>query len=103
MSTRCASCHATIIWATSEHGARMPVDAERRPDGNIVLSHRHAGEPPIAVVQSAAELERLRAQAAARGERLTLFVAHHATCPSASRHRVPRAQLALDTAAAEEP
>jgi len=96
MTPTCASCGARIIWATSERGVPMPVNAQRRPDGNIVLSHHRVGAPPVAVVQTAGQLEQLRAQAGRRGEPLALFVSHHATCPSAGRHRVPRAQLILD-------
>jgi hypothetical protein len=84
----CKSCGTDIVWAVSERGRRMPVDAERRPDGNIVLSHRRVGEPPVALVQSAESIERLRQQAPAH--EVALFVSHFATCPNAAKHRKRR-------------
>jgi hypothetical protein len=35
--TRCQSCAARIVWAVTERGKRMPVDAEPHPAGNITL------------------------------------------------------------------
>ena len=28
MSAQCGSCHAPVVWAITEKGKRMPVDAE---------------------------------------------------------------------------
>jgi len=66
----------------------MPVDYQRVPTGNIVLSMRQQGKPGVAVYQSAQEIETLKRQAASRGEPwVGLFVSHFATCPNASKHR----------------
>lgn len=85
----CGSCGAPIEWVLTEKGKRMPVDFQRVPTGNIVLSHRHVGEPAVAVYQTPEQIETLRKQKAARGETgpLTLFISHFATCPNAGQHR----------------
>jgi hypothetical protein len=72
----------------------MPVDAEPIADGNLLLEHKAAGEPPVAKVigrerrdQLARELAyRIRAGMHEPGP-LRLFVSHFATCPNAARHR----------------
>ncbi len=105
--TRCSSCGAQIEWAVTERGAPMPVDAKPVPDGNILLSHRRGGEPPVAVYQRPDDIAKLRAQHAHRapdtGEGpFGLFVSHFATCPQAARHRRPRDLPAARTPAAGE-
>ena len=77
---RCGSCGAEVIWADTITGRRMPLDAKPTKDGNIILGTRH-GQPPLALVQTAQTLERLKA----KGERL--YTSHFATCPNASKHR----------------
>ena len=34
---QCRSCGAEIIWCRTEQGKNMPVDLNKRPDGNLVL------------------------------------------------------------------
>jgi hypothetical protein len=91
----CASCKAPLIWATTERGKRMPVDSEPVTGGNILLSHRHVGEPPVALPQAKAALEQLAAEHERSPQEgpLRLFTSHFATCPDAAAHRkrsVPR-------------
>lgn len=70
-------CEARIVWAVTDRGKRMPVDADPSPaDGNIKLSVRYTGPEPLATVLSAA---------ARFG--LTLRTSHFATCPDADRFR----------------
>jgi len=85
--SRCRACDAQIVWAVTEGGRRMPVDAELRPDGNIVLVHREVGRPPTVRVVGKPERDELAAQAARRGEELRLFVSHFASCPEAEQFR----------------
>jgi hypothetical protein len=86
--SHCKSCGAPIEWAVTEKGKPMPVDYQRVPTGNIVLSMREQGKPGVAVYRSAEEIETLKRQAASRGEVwVGLFVSHFATCPNAKAHR----------------
>lgn len=85
---KCKSCGAAIEWVVTEKGKRMPVDFQRSPKGNILLSQRGVGQPAVALYQSAEQIETLKAQAAGRGEGWGgLFVSHFATCPNAGQHR----------------
>ena len=34
---KCKSCPAQVIWAVTERGKAMPVDAEPGPGGNVQL------------------------------------------------------------------
>ena len=66
--SKCRSCGAKIIWATTERGKRMPLDAVA--DTRIVLEHRD-GQPPLARV-------------------VATYVSHFTTCPNAAEHRKKR-------------
>jgi len=80
--SRCRSCRAPIRWAVTAAGAKMPLDAEPNPAGNVRL-HRPEAADPLAVVcrpQEAEEARRL-------GFGDQLYMPHHATCPKASKHR----------------
>lgn len=71
MST-CGSCGAAIEWVTTETNARpMPLDAEPRDDGNIVVIDDLFGHKLARYVP------------AGEGDR----VSHFATCPDAASHR----------------
>jgi len=73
---QCDSCQADIIWTvTASSGARMPVDYEPTPKGNIAL--RPGPGAPIATVLSVAK----------QFGRKELRTSHFATCPDAARHR----------------
>ena len=75
--SRCRSCQTEIVWAETEHGKRMPVDAEPDPErGSIVLRERE-GEAPLAIAGVGPE--------AFPGE--PLHSAHFATCPDAKAWR----------------
>lgn len=81
----CRSCGASIIWARTERGKRMPLDAESVADvtaqGLFVLREKTNPEGPLAL--------------AAWG--LDCFMdphyrSHFASCPDADSHRNPREQ-----------
>lgn len=71
--TRCRSCDAEIIWATSSTGKAMPLNAKADPFGNV----RVYGRPDAlsATVLAGEQLE------AARTDGARLYMPHHATCP----------------------
>jgi hypothetical protein len=75
----CQSCKAWIIWAVTERGRRMPVDAQMNIGGTLVLCYE------------VDELDRptsgqmvLQAPADYRGPK---WISHFATCPKASAWR----------------
>jgi hypothetical protein len=70
----CRSCGAAIIWAVTETGKRMPVDAIPSDAGNILLADG------IAVIAK-------NDDTAADNE---LHTSHFATCPHAAQHRKAR-------------
>lgn len=70
---RCSSCGAHILWAITERGKMIPIDAAPRPDGNMIL-----GEDGRAYVLIPDGLF------AAADER---YMVHWATCPNAEKHR----------------
>jgi hypothetical protein len=81
MSARCSGCGAPMIWAVTEAGKRMPLDAEPVPGGLFILdpadgATRGGSVPPVA--------RYARRDLATIGARYT---SHFATCPSASRFR----------------
>lgn len=65
MSVKCGRCPAQIIWLKTPNGKSMPLDAEPRPEGNVVI------RDGLAVVLKLAEF------ATAEKRR---FVAHWSTC-----------------------
>lgn len=72
---RCHSCGQEIEWAFTEKDKRMPLDADPREDGNLVVVSRRASEYGMTPV--------VRYVKAGEGNR----VSHFATCPDSGRHR----------------
>lgn len=68
----CRVCPASIIWAVTENGKAMPIDAEPKTDGNVRLTER-PGKAPLAEVLGPLERELAGA--------VFLHWPHHATCP----------------------
>lgn len=64
----CSTCGAEIIWATSERGRPMPLDA--KPEKRILLEQN--GKATIARV-------------------VDTYVSHFVTCPQRDEHRRLRA------------
>ncbi len=77
MSSTCRTCRAPVLWATTEHGRKMPLDLEPytgpEPGGLFILR----GELAVAVTAAAFDDE-------------PLYRSHFATCPQADQHRRPR-------------
>lgn len=74
MSAACRSCGASIVWAITAAGKRMPVDAAPSPAGNLVLE----GDA-VRVVPSADMFDKR-----------PRHTSHFVTCPQAAQHRKPK-------------
>lgn len=72
--SRCRSCNAEIIWAVTEKGKRVPLDAEpaERPSGLFRIEPQpRPGTELLAVSVS--------------GQKV--YLSHFVTCPNADQHR----------------
>ena len=74
----CRSCTRSIVWATTENGNVMPVDASPDPEGNVVLSRRHDLVRVTVLDQDALFDDGVRR------------TSHFATCPDADKWRAKR-------------
>ncbi len=74
----CRSCGASIVWVVTEHGKKMPIDAQPLawPDGNLELSTVGA-EVRVRVVKE-------------RTPDGNMYRSHFASCKSAAQHRKPK-------------
>lgn len=79
-AAECRSCHAAVIWARTEAGKPMPIDAEPRPDGNLIIVGTLEGSPLVKVDPPGLFDDPSTAR----------YVSHFATCPNADEHRRPR-------------
>lgn len=70
----CSTCGAPIWWAVTEAGKGIPIDAEPRPDGNMVLGDKGM-RPHLPLFDDDA---------------MPRYVSHFATCPQADQHRRTR-------------
>lgn len=68
MSVSCKSCGAAILWALTDNGKRMPVNAEPVENGNLLLVADEDGPRAIYATQGT-------------------HVSHFATCPYAENWR----------------
>jgi hypothetical protein len=78
---RCRSCGVQILWARTEAGKAIPLDAEPLPSGLFVVTTPTDPRQPLNAVSWASwagPRDRPR------------FTAHFATCPFAAKHRKPR-------------
>lgn len=71
--SRCRSCDAEVVWATSQTGKAMPLNAKPDPFGNVKVYGRPGALS--AVVVAGVELEETRRLG------VDLYMPHHATCP----------------------
>ncbi len=78
MSSICRTCRAPIRWAATEHGRKMPLDADpyTGPEPGGLFAVRYVNGERIAVAAPPAAFE---------GE--PLYRSHFATCPQADQHR----------------
>jgi hypothetical protein len=65
------------VWAITEAGKRVPLDAEPVPDGNVLVIGERMGSPLVTVGTPPGLLEPPG----------TRYVAHFATCPDAGEWR----------------
>jgi hypothetical protein len=70
MSATCSSCGASILWAITEKGHRIPIDPEPTTAGNLTLVDGIARTPRLG--EDAPFLQ---------------YLSHFATCPNAADHR----------------
>lgn len=80
--TRCRSCKAPILWARTERGKNMPLDAEPyvgpEPGGLFVLREPDEPKPLAVAVPPGAFPDEPH------------YRSHFATCPHAADHRRSR-------------
>ena len=80
MSATCGSCGEAIVWAITDSGRHMPLDAVPVDTGNVAVHRDKSGE--------------LRARVLKHGDTVadweTRGNSHYATCPHADQHRKPR-------------
>jgi hypothetical protein len=74
--SRCRSCRAEIVWATTGAGKAMPVDAEPVDDGNVLLDEDDGYL--FATVVSPGQIPL---------DGSPLYASHFASCPNSSQHR----------------
>lgn len=67
---KCRSCGAALLWATTEAGRTMPLDAEPTPTGDFVIYGATAVKIPRG---GTADPPR--------------YTSHFVTCPNAAQHR----------------
>ena len=75
---RCRSCGASVVWARTQYGRWMPVDAFPATEGNVSIERQSDG----------ALIAGVRAQTwfTLRPD-VPRFTSHFATCPQAGQHR----------------
>lgn len=93
---RCRACEATILWAVTVTGKRMPLDPRPNAEGNVFFAEpalqealAEAGvEGPstilagkVGVVGTAAKARMVAARERNGMEPIEFFISHFATCP----------------------
>jgi hypothetical protein len=73
MKARCTSCQAEILWTVTEAGKRMPVDATPAGKVTVLVKNPDGSDTPVSKSRDH-------------------YVSHFATCPSAAKHRAPKAE-----------
>jgi hypothetical protein len=82
--SNCRSCGARILWARTENGKAIPLDAQPREDGTFfALDQGAADKNLLALHVSSPKPAAIEAQRMGLSKR----VSHFATCPSAQHHR----------------
>lgn len=70
-TSTCRSCGARIVWAETENGKRMPIDAKPEKRLVLIIDPPSPGTTPLVDVRDT-------------------YVSHFATCPNAAQHRKAR-------------
>lgn len=76
---KCKACSAPIIWAVTNTGKAIPIDAQPVANGNVVLFDGPGSGKVLALFGK-------KAQAGAT----ELYASHFATCPASEHFRKPR-------------
>ncbi len=77
----CRSCTRPIVWATTDDGKSIPVDASADPEGNVVLTRTQFGGVRVTVLDQESLFD--------DGTRRK---SHFATCPDADSWRSRRSR-----------
>lgn len=87
MTALCKSpeCRASIVWATTASGKRMPLDAQPVTDVNDIRGHFVLDPPPAPHQQTTPRARYAYPDDIERGQ--PLYTSHFATCPAAPQHR----------------
>lgn len=80
--SKCRSCKAAIIWAITEKGVRIPLDAEPNLKGNMTFDSVTVERDGHMV-----EENRSRAISPLLEPGVTRYMPHHATCPHGDHWR----------------
>lgn len=88
VTDNCRSCDADIIWASTEKGSDMPLDAAPDADGTFTLRDVGADKPLAVHLRNPAR----------RFGKTQLRKSHFATCPDADRWRKTRPAVARTAA-----
>jgi len=81
----CRSCNAVIVWAQTEMGKWMPVDALPNDAGNIMLVARPNSRTPLAVYLTKDQIAAFDGSL----QRHRLHHSHFVTCPHRDKWRKP--------------
>ncbi len=76
----CSGCGIHIAWRFTPKGAKLPLDPDPVPTGNVVINRSG-----IAVVLDRERLKKLEARE--DRDRWPLYVSHFATCVNSDRFR----------------
>ena len=79
-TNHCRSCGAPIIWAVTENGKRMPVDATPREDGNILLIEYPASALGDGYIEAAYVQSSLFEEWDVEAPEPRRYVSHFASC-----------------------
>lgn len=78
---RAMTCRATLLWAETPKGKRIPLDPKPTLEGNIALELRPSRPLDLAVTLDKEHLEMARSNGDA------LYTSHFATCPARKAFR----------------
>lgn len=80
----CKSCNASIRWAVTPAGKKMPIDELPAPAGNVALLERDKAAPVAVVLDAEGNAPIPALQPSAGSPRYT---SHFATCKFAAAYR----------------
>lgn len=81
-TSKCRSCDAEIVWASTEKGKVMPCNLEPDPENGTFFLFRRPDK-----IEAVFHKSNSRSGEAGRSKALKLYSSHFSTCTSASNHR----------------